>query len=789
MDRPLTIEEYERALTALRYGSAGGPSQLTPSVIKSWSPAIADFVFDHLNVLWTTRHVPEWMKDKKIRLVPKCPGTTDLNNMRPISLYETLRKIMTTIIARRIHLVWHTSGILNSNQYGYRLQSGTTMPLYNVINHIEAAHTEKETTLITFWDFKRAFDSIPRNLQKLAWVRLGLSVSDAEWFVELDDNSHSFLITPLFEATAELHSSFSLHRNATHFHKPSDLAFTAQRGIGQGESASSLVWVAIYDILLDWLTPLLTRTSQLNAYADDLATITTGIHALADHQRLAGRISAFCAFTGMSLNYTKIVPVILGPTSIRLTIAALSLYDHNWNCIPCPLQRHPEGLKYLGVTLDHLITNEPHKSLDALIQTATTLVTHLLDQPAPPHIKLDYIRFKIIPILLARAVCGNWSLSNFRKLDKPLTRAYRLLLALPAKFPNALFYLPHQYGGNNLPRLSDLAQTTKWQIMLRCDLRGSTTRNTVRHLLYRLTGTTTDTPSTTIITFCAPTSHKHLLARSLAQWITESQLQITKRTPLPNLFQTRAVPPTPTESAIAEFAHRVSMQFKRPSHPALTSQDIYAICTDGSFRPQRETTSTCFSDTSLHCTGTGAAAIVVIPTNNDPPLALRIAQPRSTRALTPYLWELLAQTVAVHLANLLRIQTTIYSDCKAAIANTSTALSLSATTPTATGAATLLRLTNSIQHAKHVKIRFVRSHPELCPKRTLHPSARDKAIYMADRVADAAISTCTLGTCIMPLHTVQVTSSSVFDDIIPLNFWYLSALGDPATPVLHNYQD
>jgi hypothetical protein len=61
-----------------------------------------------------------------------------------------------------------TAGILNPNQSGYRLHSGTPMPLYNVLNHIEAAHIHKEITFITFWDIRRAFDSIPRNLQRLA---------------------------------------------------------------------------------------------------------------------------------------------------------------------------------------------------------------------------------------------------------------------------------------------------------------------------------------------------------------------------------------------------------------------------------------------------------------------------------------------------------------------------------------------------------------------------------------------------------------------------------------------
>ena len=281
MTSPLTLHEYHAAIKHLRHGSAGGPSALTPSVIKSWSPSITSFVFRHLNVLWMTKTTPEWMKDKLIRLVPKSPGATDLNNMRPISLYETLRKIMTTIVARRIHLIWETSGILNPNQYGYRLHSGTPMPLYNVLNHIEAAHVNHETTFITFWDIRRAFDSIPRNLQRLAWMRLGLTVEDAEWFANMDDGGLSYLITPCFEESATFHPSHTLHTDAAHFHTSNDrLSFQAQRGIGQGESASSLVWVALYDILLDLLQDTLKKDGSLNAFADDLASITTGPNSL-----------------------------------------------------------------------------------------------------------------------------------------------------------------------------------------------------------------------------------------------------------------------------------------------------------------------------------------------------------------------------------------------------------------------------------------------------------------------------------------------------------------------------
>ena len=90
------------------------------------------------------------MKDKVIRLAPKVAGNSDLKNMRPISLYEVIRKIWTTIIAKRIHLVWHEHDVLKSSQYGYRLDKGTQMPLLNILNKIEAAVHDSTTTQISF---------------------------------------------------------------------------------------------------------------------------------------------------------------------------------------------------------------------------------------------------------------------------------------------------------------------------------------------------------------------------------------------------------------------------------------------------------------------------------------------------------------------------------------------------------------------------------------------------------------------------------------------------------------
>ena len=396
INRLITYEEFSQAIDALRTGSAPGPSETTPNMMKAWNPAIRRFIYGHMLNVWSHRICPSWFKDKLIKLAPKVLGSNELANMRPISLYEVLRKVWTTTIAKRIHTIWHHRKLLNPAQYGYRLNNGILMPLYNLINSIEKAHCDGTPTLITFWDIRRAFDSIPRNLQRLAWTRLGVPESVAEWFVALDEGGHAFVATPYYATNNNLKTSSEIRRDDSHFAQPptagpnqnTPLSFIPERGIGQGESASSLMWVAVYDILLDWIEPSNrhlhppsfydlcspTNLSQppsqrdldssdpplSNAYADDLATITSGPFAFQTQQKQAEWISAFCAFTGLQLIMKKIVSVSIGNHTRGLP-ANITVYNHKWE----------PRLPLTSLTLDHIISGNSSASFQQLLLKTT----------------------------------------------------------------------------------------------------------------------------------------------------------------------------------------------------------------------------------------------------------------------------------------------------------------------------------------------------------------------------------------------------------------------------------
>jgi hypothetical protein len=96
------------------------------------------------------------------------------------------------------------------------------MSLLQVINQIEGSINFNTSKHITFCDIRRAFDSIPRNLKKLAWMRMGVSKEVDEWFIQLDDGELSFMDTPLYVSTSNLHlhkDSLRTTTNYSHYQK------------------------------------------------------------------------------------------------------------------------------------------------------------------------------------------------------------------------------------------------------------------------------------------------------------------------------------------------------------------------------------------------------------------------------------------------------------------------------------------------------------------------------------------------------------------------------------------
>ncbi len=116
-------------------------------------------------------------------LLPKEIGVNDLSKIRPISLFENIRKLWAGMVSRRVQRIWNENDVLHPNQHGFRWQRGTHTALLHLLNQLEKADI-LEPVYLTMWDIRRAFDSVPKWLQRLAWARLGMEIEDLEWFLK-----------------------------------------------------------------------------------------------------------------------------------------------------------------------------------------------------------------------------------------------------------------------------------------------------------------------------------------------------------------------------------------------------------------------------------------------------------------------------------------------------------------------------------------------------------------------------------------------------------------------------
>jgi hypothetical protein len=123
-------------------------------------------------------------------------------------------------------------------------------------------------------------------------------------------------------------------------------------------------------------------------------------------------LSAFCAFSGLTIHLDKIKATIVGKIDPKHELrtkadgtkycpSTLTFFDHLWEPTECLINPTLPAYKYLGVNLDlHCKNNNAFESKKT---TAAAMLSHLLTQAGSPQPKINYIRFKSIPIILYTA--------------------------------------------------------------------------------------------------------------------------------------------------------------------------------------------------------------------------------------------------------------------------------------------------------------------------------------------------------------------------------------------------
>ena len=155
---PFTFDEYQVVKKRLIEGKAPGPDGIPPEVFKLCN--IDEIVLQFANKVLAAGDKPEQWSLIDIITIPKSGDLGYTTNYRGISLTSIAAKITNKMMLNRIQP--QLDPHLRPNQNGFRPGRTTTSHILALRRIIEEVKRNNLKAIITFVDFKKAFDSIHR---------------------------------------------------------------------------------------------------------------------------------------------------------------------------------------------------------------------------------------------------------------------------------------------------------------------------------------------------------------------------------------------------------------------------------------------------------------------------------------------------------------------------------------------------------------------------------------------------------------------------------------------------
>ena len=287
-----TVQDITEAINNLGNNKAPGVSGLSHDILKLIrNNEIKEFITHIANDMKENLVVPTNEKIAKMINLPKIMEWAGQRSyLRPITLLETFRKIISKIMNDRITGTIDTNNILKGFNYGFRTGQSTTEALLMIRSIIDLAQIENKDLYIASLDIKKAYDTVPFEGLKMSLIRIGMPENLVNFIMLLTTDRKLTVDTAYGESDP----------------------FTPTRGLPQGEVLSCILWSIFYDPLLVRLQEEtkgyeLTKLSNKRnisavGFADDLYPISTEVE---DSQKQLDIIGSFLNMHNMEVSPSK----------------------------------------------------------------------------------------------------------------------------------------------------------------------------------------------------------------------------------------------------------------------------------------------------------------------------------------------------------------------------------------------------------------------------------------------------------------------------------------------------
>jgi len=163
---------FEFAIEKLKSHKSPGINQIPAELIKAGGRIIRSAIHKLIISIWNKEELPEEWKEFIIVHILKKGDKTDCNYYRGISLLPTTYKILSNILLSR--LIPHAEEVTGDHQYGFRRNRSTTDHIFCIRQILEKKWEYNEAVHQLFIDFKKAYDSVRREVLYNILIEYGI---------------------------------------------------------------------------------------------------------------------------------------------------------------------------------------------------------------------------------------------------------------------------------------------------------------------------------------------------------------------------------------------------------------------------------------------------------------------------------------------------------------------------------------------------------------------------------------------------------------------------------------
>jgi hypothetical protein len=166
--------EVEIAIAKLEKYKSSDSNQIPAELIQVGGEILLSTIHKLINSIWNKEELPDQWKESIIMPVHKKDGKTDCNNYSGILLLSTSYKIISNSLSM---LSPYTDEIIGDHQCGFRHNRSTTDQIFCIHQVLEKKWEYSETVHQLFTDFKKAYDSVRREILYNILIELGVIIN------------------------------------------------------------------------------------------------------------------------------------------------------------------------------------------------------------------------------------------------------------------------------------------------------------------------------------------------------------------------------------------------------------------------------------------------------------------------------------------------------------------------------------------------------------------------------------------------------------------------------------